>query len=109
MPRYRAKTLCFVDGSKIRAGQEFSSDAPPNPLWEPLDKAASEAVKAAPAKVAEPPPATPKAAPIDALADKDDAWLRNYIQTKGGKMPGPNASLETLKIRVRELAGDGAD
>lgn len=100
MARYRAKQLCFVDGSKIKPGQTFSTDAPPNDAWESLDDP-----KPAPKSEAKPAP-KPVEDPFDAM---DDEQARNYIASKGGKAPGPKASIEAVRNAARAAAGtDGA-
>lgn len=80
MPKYRAKENLFVDGSRIRAGQEFTSDLPPSKAWELIEggKPAKPAAEKAAAKE------SPIPNPIDSM-DEDQA--RALIDTKGGKQP----------------------
>ena len=101
MAKYRAKQLCFVDGSKIKPDQTFSTDAPPNlDAWEPLDGSAP-AAKAAPK-----PAPQPVEDPFDAMEEEQ---ARLYIASKGGKAPGPKASIEAIRNAARAAAGtDGA-
>jgi hypothetical protein len=107
MPRYRAKTMLFVAGARIRAGQEFSSNEPPNDQWEPLDRPAAEQPKPAKAEATPPPPPE---APIDPFADKDATWLRNFILTKTKREPKPEATIEQLRARARSIvAAEGND
>ena len=110
MARYRANAPMFVNGSRIRVGQEFSFSGPPNKDMVPLDAEAAKLIErlnggaapvAAPAK-AEPVKAEP--AGLEAMGDDE---LRAFIETKGGKMPGAKASRETLLNAARLAGGDG--
>jgi hypothetical protein len=47
MPRYRAKEALFVDGSRLRAGDEFESSTKPGKGWEALEPKAVRGAKAA--------------------------------------------------------------
>lgn len=40
MARYRAKDTLWLDGRRIRPGQEFESDAKPGKKWELLEASA---------------------------------------------------------------------
>ncbi len=116
MARYRANAPMFINGSRIRVGQEFSFSGPPNKDMEPLDAEAAKqmerlkvgvAATAAPGKAERVPAAEPdKTEPsgLEAMSDED---LRAFIETKGGKMPGAKASRETLLNAARLAAGDG--
>jgi hypothetical protein len=46
MARYRAKMQLFVNGTRIRQGQEFESDLKPGKQWEALDPPAAKRGKA---------------------------------------------------------------
>lgn len=112
--RYRAKATLFVGGSRIRAGQEFSSDDTPGTDWEPIDagskapavaKFVEQRVKT-PETTAAPKPVEP---PIDPWEKYTDDQIRAFIDTKGGKQPAATASRETLISRAKSLVGtDGA-
>lgn len=105
MPRYRAKITCFVDGARIRAGQEFTTSAPLNKdAWEEV------ATPAAPAAAPSTRPAKASSLPVDDPFDKmDEETARSFIQSKSGKAPGPKASLEAIRAAARAAAGtDGA-
>jgi len=110
MPQYRAKSTLFVAGARIRAGETFRSDKEPSPNWEPLDEPAHEAVKKIPpAEKPAPAPAPVEATPVDPWAKYTDQQIRDFIETKAGRQPGPNASRETLITRAKSLVGtDGA-
>lgn len=105
MPRYRANSLLFVDGARIRAGQEFSSNSPPNDQWIPLDTGATKAVaaKAAP----EPAPA----GPVDPFAGWSKSQLQDFIETKSRnkKRPPDDWSEEKLLETAQRLAKPEVD
>jgi len=114
MARYRANAPMFINGSRIRVGQEFSFAGPPNKDMEPLD---AEAIKlmapllagkpgtpAAPVKAERVLAADETPTGLEAMADDE---LRSFIETKGGKMPGAKASRETLLNAARLAGGDG--
>lgn len=115
MARYRANAPMFINGARIRVGQEFSFAGPPNKDMEPLDAEAAklmERLKVGAASVAAPAKAeTVKAEPVKAepfgLEVMGDDELRAFIETKGGKMPGAKASRETLLNAARLAGGDG--
>lgn len=108
MARYRAKTMLFVDGQRIRPGQEFSSESPPTPEWELIAAtAAPKTSKAAPA--AEPAPAAPLGAP-QRLEDMDEEQLRDFIQTKSPSQKRPSDKYDRdglLKLAQRFANQDG--
>lgn len=105
MARYRAKTLCFVDGAKIRAGQEFLTDAPHNKdAWELLDAPAAEA--RAELKLETKVEAKPALKPTgDPFAAMTEDQARNFIASKGGVAPAPGASLTKLRSAAKAAAG----
>lgn len=103
MPRYRAKSMLFVDGSRIRAGAEFSSDSPPSAEWE-LIEAANETVKPKAEKAEkQSEPAKPAPLPIDPWEGKTDEQIRDFIDTKHGKQPGSKATREQLIEAANKL------
>ena len=59
MARYKAMDMLWLDGRRIRPGQEFVSDAKPGKKWELL-----EASPSPPEPVAE-PPAPPSIEPTE--------------------------------------------
>lgn len=94
MPRYRAKSMLFVDGARIRPGQEFNSEAPPGPEWEPIASApAGKAPAAAPA----PAPVQTVGAP-QRIEDMDDDQLRDFIQTKSPSQKRPSDKYDRAKL-----------
>lgn len=102
--RYRAKQVCFVDGARIRPGQEFSTSASPNDAWEPIDKPAAEPEKAA-AKAAPAPAPKDDDVVDDPFEKMDEQTARTFIQTKGGRQPGQKATIETVRAAARSAAG----
>ena len=86
MPRYRATATLFVNGARIRPGQEFISDLPPAPAWELMDAATTVA---------------PGEAPVDGFAAMQVEELMDYIETKTGRRPA-KASRPTLLRQARE-------
>lgn len=104
MARYRAKQLCFVDGAKIRPGQEFSTDAPHNKdAWEPIDAAAPDAKPEL--KLETKVEAKPAPKPTgDPFATMDEEQARNFIASKGGVPPAPGASLTKLRSAAKAAA-----
>lgn len=109
MPRYRAKTLCFVDGAKRKPGDTFVTDAPHNvQAWELLDTPAPEAAKAAAKAVAKDEP-KPKDEG-DAFDKMDEEQARLFIDTREGKQPRKGASIEVVRQAARDAAGtDGVN
>jgi hypothetical protein len=114
MARYRATVPMFINGARIRVGQEFSFAGPPNKDMEPLDAEATKLMApllvgkqpapAAPVK-AEPAPAADET-PVGLEAMSDEA-LRAFIETKGGKQPKKDASRAVILAAATACAGDG--
>lgn len=105
MPRYRAKQLCFVDGAKIRPGQEFSTEAPHNKeAWELIDAPAAQAKPELKldTKVEAKPAPKPTGDPFEKM---DEEQARNFIASKGGVAPAPGASLTKLRNAAKAAAG----
>lgn len=100
MPRYRAKTMLFVDGARIRPGQEFNSEAPPTDQWEPVEDA-KPASKAAAAPAKAPTAAKPGSKTLDEFSDEE---LRDFIQTKTKNRPSEQALRENLLAKAKQLA-----
>lgn len=78
MALYKAKMQLFVDGRRVRAGQQFESDLKPGTQWEPIDAEAKAACeKAYPAKTkkapAEKPAKTEAPAKVEAGKSEGDA------------------------------------
>lgn len=111
MARYRAAVPMFINGARIRVGQEFSFAGPPNKDMEPLDAEATKLMaplltgKPAAAIKAEPAPAADEA-PVGLEAMSDEA-LRAFIETKGGKQPKKDASRAVILAAATACAGDG--
>lgn len=104
MPRYRAKSMLFVDGARIKPGQTFSSDSTPNDQWEPIDSApAPKGAKQAPAAAPEPVKAAGAPQTLDEMSDEQ---LRDFIQTKSPsqKRPADKYDREKLLELARRFA-----
>lgn len=117
MARYRANAPMFINGARIRVGQEFVFSGPPNKDMVPLDAEAAKlidrlngvAAPAAPAGKAEKVPAAdPVKAELVGLEAMSDDELRAFIETKGGKMPKKDASRAAILAAAQLCAGDGA-
>lgn len=95
MPRYRAKSLLFVDGARIRPGQVFVSNSTPNDQWELVEAPAPEkGVKGKPAEEAK----APEGGPVDAFADFTDEKLRDFIETRSRNKKRPADDMKREKL-----------
>lgn len=102
MPLYRAKSLLFVDGARIRPGQVFSSNTTPNDQWEPVESAAEKQAKGK----AQAEPVKAPEGPIDPFADKTDEQIRDFIETRSrnNKRPGTDKTREQLLEIAKRLS-----
>lgn len=105
MPRYRALSLLFVDGARIKPGQEFNSDSPPSDQWFLL-----ETHKVSGKSKGESEPVRATAGPVDPFADFSDDKLRDFIETKSRNKKRPAEDMvreKLLEIAQRLAKPDG--
>jgi hypothetical protein len=95
MPRYRINELSFIGNKLVQPGDEIESDEKPGSHWEPLDKTAKTASKAA---------AEEEAARVE--ANRKEAEARALREAGEGMIPAPPQEQERLTAEA--AAADAA-